>query len=62
MLKFFNRINKFFRDLLLEDVDQPHNGPLPYHKGFRSKDSYKKHKEALNRKRNYEQQEQSRGI
>lgn len=47
---------------MLEDVDKAHDGPLPYHKGFRANDSYKKHKEKLNRKRNLEQHEQNRGF
>lgn len=62
MLSFLKRLNNFFRNLLLDDVDKAHDGPLPYHKGFRANDSYKKHKEKLNRKRNLEQHEQNRGF
>ena len=62
MANFLARINNFFRNLLLDDVDKPHDGPLPYHKGFRSNDSYKKHKARLKEKRAYEQEEQSKGF
>lgn len=34
MLTFFKKLNNWFRDFMLDDVDKPHNGPLPYHKGF----------------------------
>lgn len=37
ILTFFKKINTWFRNLMLEDVDKIHDGPLPYHKKFGSK-------------------------
>ena len=37
MLNLLLRINSWVRNLLLEDVDKPYEGPLPYHKKFGSK-------------------------
>jgi len=37
MKSFFNKINLWFRNLMLEDVDKEFDGPLPYHKKFGSK-------------------------
>ena len=37
MLTFLKKLNNWFRDFMLDDVDKPHDGPLPYHKGFGKK-------------------------
>ncbi|GEM_PF-3214567 len=34
ILNFFKKLDKWFKDIILDDVDKPHDGPLPYHKGF----------------------------
>ncbi|WP_431107056.1 hypothetical protein [Winogradskyella poriferorum] len=59
MLKFFNRINNFIRNLLLDDVDKDFGGPLPYHRKFGSVERQKKD---LKQKRAKERKEQSRGF
>lgn len=33
----FEKINSWFRNLMLDDVDKEYDGPLPYHKKFGSK-------------------------
>ncbi len=37
MVKFFKKINSWFKNILLDDVDKQYDGPLPYHKKFGSK-------------------------
>ena len=37
MKNFFKNINKWFRNLILDDVDKEFEGLLPYHKKFGSK-------------------------
>ncbi|MEM9681325.1 MAG: hypothetical protein AAF901_13465 [Bacteroidota bacterium] len=59
MLKFLNRINNFFRNLLLDDVDKVYDKPLPYHRKF---GSVERQKNDIKLKRLKEQQEQSRGL
>ncbi|WP_417873500.1 hypothetical protein [Xanthomarina gelatinilytica] len=31
----FEKINSWFRNLMLNEVDKEYDGPLPYHKKFR---------------------------
>ena len=63
MMKLIKKFNKYFRDLILDDVDKEHDGPLPYHKGFGPfNKSFKDKKEALRNKREYEQEQQSGGF
>ena len=59
MLNFLKQINKFFRDLLLDDVDKDYGRPLPYHRKF---GSVKRQKEDIKQKLAKERHEQSRGI
>ena len=59
MLKFFNRINDFFRNLLLEDVDKQPKGPLAYHKKF---GSVQRQKADIKKKRAKQRRQQSRGF
>ena len=33
----FGKLNDWFRNLILDDVDKEYDGPLPYHKKFGSK-------------------------
>ena len=61
MSNIFERITKFLRDFLLDDVDKKYEKPLPYHKDFGPK-SIKKQKEILKQKRALEQEQQSRGF
>lgn len=37
MLTFFKKLDRWFKDFMLDDVDKPHDDPLPYHKGFGKK-------------------------
>ncbi|MFD2725886.1 hypothetical protein [Hyunsoonleella rubra] len=37
MIDFFKKLNKWIRDFMLDDVDKPFDGPLPYHKEFGKK-------------------------
>jgi hypothetical protein len=57
-MKILTQINAFFRNLLLDDVDKEHYGPLPYHRKFGSKE---RQKTDLKQKRTKEQKEQSSG-
>lgn len=61
MFEWLRKINTFFRDILLDDVDKQYDGPLPYHKKFGPK-SIKDQKEILEQKRALEREQQSRGI
>ncbi|MDO1500291.1 hypothetical protein Q2T40_09135 [Winogradskyella maritima] len=56
---FFNNLNRFFRNLLLDDVDKVHDRPLPYHRKF---GSVEQKKAKLKAKREIEQIQQNRGI
>ena len=58
-MKFLERLNTFFRNLLLDDVDKTYDGPLPYHRKF---GSVKRQKDDLKQKRAKEANEQSRGF
>ncbi|MBC3846737.1 hypothetical protein H8K90_10135 [Winogradskyella echinorum] len=59
MKEFFIKLNNFFRNLLLSDVDKPYDRPLPYHRKF---GSVERQKNDLKQKRAQEQREQSRGF
>lgn len=37
MLTFLKKLNNWFRDIMLDEVDTLYDGPLPYHKGFGKK-------------------------
>lgn len=59
MKDFISKINNFFKNLLLDDVDKPFDGPLPYHKKFGSKE---RQRADLKQKRAKENKEQSKGF
>lgn len=59
MKSFFHRLNNFFRNLLLNDVDKDYGKPLPYHRKF---GSVTRQKNDIKQKRVREQNEQSRGF
>lgn len=59
MKEFFKKLNHFFRNLLLDDVDKLYEKPLPYHRKFRSKE---RQKNDLKQKRSNERKEQSKGF
>lgn len=60
-MKWLAKLNLFFKDLFLDEVDKEYDKPLPYHKDFGPK-SIAKQKEILKRKRAIEQEQQNRGI
>ncbi len=37
MIVFFKKLNSWFRNIMLDDVDKEYDGPLPYHKKFGAK-------------------------
>jgi len=59
MNKFFLKLNNFFRNLLLDNVDKPYEKPLPYHRKFGSKE---RQVSDIKHRRLNEQKEQSRGF
>ncbi len=59
MKNFFIKLNDFFRNLLLDDVDKPYDKPLPYHRKFGSKE---RQKNDIKQKRLNEQKQQSGGF
>lgn len=59
MKEFFLKLNNFFRNLLLDNVDKPYDKPLPYHRKF---GSIERQKSDIKQKRLKEQNEQSRGF
>ena len=59
MIKILKRINNWFRDIVLDDVDKEYEKPLPYHKGFGDK---KAQIERIKQKRETEQNQMSRGL
>ncbi|WP_412560436.1 hypothetical protein [Winogradskyella sp. MIT101101] len=59
MKNFFLRLNNFFRNLLLDDVDKDYGISLPYRLKPRT---FRQLKDVIKQKRAQEQNEQSRGI
>ncbi len=59
MPNIFDKIEAFFMNLFLDDVDKDYGKVLPYHKKFGSVDRQKRD---IKQKRNQQQREQSRGF
>lgn len=59
MKAFFIKLNTFFRNILLSDVDKPYDKPLPYHRKF---GSIERQKKDLKKRRLNEQKQQLGGI
>ena len=59
MKDYFIKLNTFFRNILLDDVDKPYGKPLPYHRKFNSKERQKKD---IKLKRANERKQQTKGF
>ena len=59
MANIFDKIEQFFKNILLDDVDKDYGKVLPHHRKF---GSVERQKRDIKNKRKKEQRQQSRGI
>ncbi|NRA92363.1 MAG: hypothetical protein HRU26_06695 [Psychroserpens sp.] len=59
MANIFEKIERFFKNIFLDEVDKDYGKVLPYHRKF---GSVERQKRDIQQKRNREQHEQSRGF